>query len=249
MEAKMPYEKGPVMSGSRLEDLDLSQARLHAPNFDGTKITDATFIGADISGDIDGLRINGVEIAPLIQAELERREPDRVLLRASDPPGLVEAWIMIERMWQPTFERALALPEETLHRRVDDEWSFVETQRHLVMAADCWLRRMVKGAEHPYHPWGLAGSWLADPAAWGLDTAARPSAAEVLALRRERMAEVAATIANQTDGELARICQPPATPGHPNRPVSVGHCLSVILNEEWEHHLYTVRDLDVLTAT
>ena len=44
--------------------------------------------------------------------------------------------------------------------------SFVETHRHLVMATDCWLRRMVKGMERPFHPWGVSGSWLRDPASF-----------------------------------------------------------------------------------
>ncbi len=37
----MPYEKGPALPGARLEDVDFSHARLHAPNFEGSKITDA----------------------------------------------------------------------------------------------------------------------------------------------------------------------------------------------------------------
>ena len=42
----MPYEKGPALRGARLEDLDLSHARLHARNFEGAKVTDAWFHGA-----------------------------------------------------------------------------------------------------------------------------------------------------------------------------------------------------------
>jgi hypothetical protein len=51
-----------------------------------------------------------------------------------------------------------------------------------------------------------------------------------------------------TTGELDRVCTPPDTPGYPTRPHSVLECLHVILNEEWEHHRYTVRDLDALTG-
>ena len=172
----MAYERGPTLSGARLEDLDLSSARLHAPNFEGAKITDAWFYNADISGDLEGLRLNGVEVAPLVMAELERRSPERAKLRAADPAGLADAWVMVEDLWQSTIARARKLPEPLLYERVDDEWSFVETLRHLVLATDCWLRRMVKGMDHPYHPWGLAGSWLTDPASWGMDPLrARPS--------------------------------------------------------------------------
>jgi hypothetical protein len=231
------------MRGARIDDADFSGARLHAPNFAGAKITDGWFAGADISGDLRGLRLNGVEVAPLVTAELERLDPERVKLRATDPPGLAEAWAIIEDRWQRTIARARALPEQLHFERVDGEWSLVETLRHLVLATDLWLRRMIKGVAGPHHPWGLAGSWLSDPAGWGLDPAANPSLDEVLHVRRGRMDEVKQTIAAVTPEELGRVCVPPATPGHPSEPHTVLACLHVILEEEWEHHRYAVRDL------
>ena len=242
----MSYEKGPSLPGARLEDADFSNSRLHAPNFEGVKITDAWFYGADISGDLEGLRLNGVEVGPLVTAELERLHPERAKLRADDPAGLADAWQMIENMWRATVARARAMPESVVSERVDDEWSFVETMRHLVMATDCWLRRMVKGVDRPYHPWGVAGSWLADPAAWGIDPQAAPSLVEILKVRRERMAEVKQAIAELTPEELDRVCVPPDGPGHPNQEHTVLECLHVILAEEYEHHAYAVRDLAVL---
>jgi hypothetical protein len=242
----MPYQKGPALPGARLEDVDFSHARLHAPNFEGTKITDAWFYNADISGDLEGLCLNGVEVGPLVMAELERRFPERAKLRAADPEGLADAWAMIEGVWQATVARARMLPEPMLYERVDDEWSFVETLRHLVMATDCWLRRMVKGMDRPYHPWGLAGSWLTDPASWGIDAAVSPSLEDVLEVRRDRMDEVRQTIDAVTPEELDRVCVPPASPGHPTQDHTVRACLHVILNEEWEHNSYARRDLDIL---
>jgi hypothetical protein len=240
------YDKGPSLAGARIEEADFSGARLHAPNFEGAKMTDAWFYGADISGDLEGLRLNGVEVAPLVTAELERLFPERAKLRAMDRDGLAEAWVMIEDIWQATLARARALPEPSVVERVDDEWSFVETLRHLVLATDCWLRRMIKGIDRPYHPWGLAGSWLSDPTSWGINPAANPSLDEVLGVRRERMDEVQQTIAAITPEEIERVCIPPATPGHPNQPHTVLACLHVILNEEWEHHRYAIRDLESL---
>lgn len=244
----MAYDKGPSLPGARIEDADFSHARLHAPNFEGARITDAWLVGADISGDLEGMRLNGVEVAPLVAAELERQFPERVKLRATDPDGLADAWAMIEGIWDSTVRRARALPEPSLSARVDDEWSFLETLRHLILATDCWLARMVQGQDRPYHPWGLAGSWLADPASWGLEHTATPSLDDLLAVRRERMGQVRQTIAALTPAELDRVCVPPATPGHPDRNHTVLECLHVILNEEWEHHRYAVRDLHVLES-
>lgn len=232
--------------GVRLEDADFSGARLHSPNLEGTRITDGWLRNTDISGFIEGLRVNGVEVAPLVEAELDRRFPERVKLRAVDPQGLAEAWSMIEDVWETTVKRARTLPEALLYERVDDEWSFVETLRHLICATDSWLLRMVRHVPRPYHPWGLAGSFLIDPTGLGLDYRATPSLNEMLAVRRERMDAVKETMAALTSEELKRVCVPPKTPGHPTEPRSVLECLHVILDEEWEHSRYANRDLEVL---
>jgi hypothetical protein len=159
---------------------------------------------------------------------------------------LTEAWTMLEGIWQSTISRVRALPEAWLHERVNEEWSFVETLRHLIMATDCWHGRMIKGQPHPYHAWGLVGPFLNDPTSLGLDISATPSLDEVLAVRRVRFAEVGKTIASLSVQDLERVCHPPATPGHPQVPHTVRHCLHVILNEEWEHNRYANRDLDLL---
>lgn len=179
-------------------------------------------------------------------AERVRLRVERDRLRATDPAGLADAWAMIEGFWAATVARARNLPEPVLHERVDGEWSFVQTHRHLVLVTDCWLRRMVKGIVHPYHPWGLGGSWLTSPRRWGIDPEADPSLDEVLALRRERMDEVRDVIDSATEEELERNCVPPNSPGHPRKEHTVLHCLHVTLKEEWQHHRYAVRDLQAL---
>jgi hypothetical protein len=237
------------LSGSpaaRSEGDDFSGARLHGPDFENTVITDGWFRNADFSGDVVGMRMNGVEIYPLVEAELDRRSPGRSLLRATDPSPLADAWTMLGTMWQSTITRARSLPESWLHERVNEEWSFVETLRHLIMATDCWHGRMIQGEPYPYHPWGLVGPFLSDPASLGLDLTAAPSLDEVLVVREERFAEVGETILSLSALELNRVCQPPSTPGHPQTPSTVLHCVHVILSEEWEHHRYANRDLDVL---
>jgi DinB superfamily len=184
---------------------------------------------------------------------VERRDHERVTLMAqrgkltaTDPEGLAEAWAMIEDLWHGTVTRARELPEPVLHEQVEGEWSFVQTHRHLVLATDCWLRRMVKGIARPYHPWGLGGSWLTSPRRWGIDPDADPSLDQVLDLRRERMDEVREVIHGATAAELERNCVPPSSPGHPRKDRTVLQCLHVILKEEWQHHRYAVRDLEVL---
>ena len=174
-------------------------------------------------------------------AERVRLRAERHKLRATDPAGLADAWAMIEDFWVGTVARARELPESVLHEQVEGEWSFVQTHRHLVLVTDCWLRRMVKGNAHPYHPWGLGGSWLTSPRRWGIDPEADPSFDQVLALRRERMDEVREVITGAKAEDLERSCVPPDSPGHPRTDHTVLECLQVILKEEWQHHRYAVR--------
>src|SRR6266550_2045982 len=109
----------------------------------------------DIDGEIRNVRINGVDVAPLIEAELNRRYPERTKLDPADADGFREAWAIIERVWPPTVERAKRLPPELLHERVEGEWSFIETLRHLGAATDAWVRRAILGLPEPYSPLGL----------------------------------------------------------------------------------------------
>jgi DinB superfamily/Pentapeptide repeats (8 copies) len=236
--------------GSRVDDLDLSDVHLHGAELEGAKLTDASLRNADIDGYIDGLRINGVYVEPLIRAELDRRFPERVKLRAIDVEGLREAWSMLEGLWTATTERAGRLPPDLQLRQVEGEWSFVETLRHLITATDFWLFRAVHLVPPPYHPWGLA--WTGAGPEWsreiGLDTSAEPDLAAVVPVRLEHQQAVRATLESLTNRELAEVRTAPDAPGHPNGEHSVLQCLHVIMNEEWEHHRYAVRDLDLLES-
>jgi hypothetical protein len=67
-------------------------------------------------------------------------------------------------------------------------------------------------------------------------------------VRRTRMRDVKATIADADAHELLRVCGPPTLEGHFREPRTVVHCVHLILDEEWEHHLYANRDLRVLAS-
>ena len=80
------------------------------------------------------------------------------------------------------------------------------------------------------------------------DRDARPSLTEALALRRNAMALVRRVIDNLTDEQLAERTAPLVGPGWPDEGETfpVMECLSIVLNEEWQHRLYAERDLAVL---
>ncbi len=53
-------------------------------------------------------------------------------------------------------------------------------------------------------------------------------------------------LATVTQGELVTPRKNPWAPEHPETTLS---CLHTILEEEWEHHRYAVRDLDAIDAS
>ena len=159
-------------------------------------------------------------------------------------------WDTIEHLWSEAVVRARRLPEPALYERVDEEWSFVETLRHLVFATDAWASRTVLDDPMPYHPLGYTHSAYppADAAAIGIDLDARPAFDEVMEVRSARMAVVRRIVDGLTDDELERLCGRSPAPGYPDEQRPVGKCVRVVMVEECEHYRYAVRDLAVLEA-
>ncbi len=257
----------PGRRGRRFEHADLTGARfehadLTGASFRSVDLTGAEFRSVDIkhvqmkgveighvviTGELLDVTINGVDVAPLVEAELDRRDPDRPKMRPTTPDGFREAWDVNERRWAQTVERARRLPPEQLHESVDGEWSFIETLRHLAFATDAWVRRAILGDPAPWHPLDLPWDQMPDTPGTPRDRAARPSLDEALVLRHDRMATVRQVVDGLTDESLADDTTPVDAPGWPPpESFPVRDCLLVVLNEEWQHRTYAERDLAVL---
>ena len=235
------------LTGAEFRDSDLSRARFRGSALHGVVMTGVELGNVRIDGEIKNLLINGVDVAPLIEAELDRRDPDRARMRPTDPAGFREAWDIVERLWDRTVERARGLDAALLHQSVDGEWSFIETLRHLIYATDAWVRRAILGDPSPWDPLDLPWDEMPDTPGTPRDRGARPSLDEVLALRRDRMATVRTLIDGLTDESLAARTQPVVAPGWPPpESFPVRECLLVVLNEEWHHRLFAERDLSAL---
>ncbi len=235
--------------------------------FEGATFIRASFKGAtlrfsDVSGvtmramdvnrlDIDShdlffgtLLVNGVDVVPLVDAELNRRFPGRELQKAQTPEGLRDGWAAVRAAWATT---VAATPHDLVDAHVEDEWSLAQTLRHLVLATDAWLRGGILRVEQPFHEIGQIFTGAAET---GFDTSIFredvPSYDEVLGVRAERQRMVTDFLAGVTPELLAEERGDPwgSKGWHP----SVGDCVRVILEEEWAHLRYIRRDLALLRA-
>jgi hypothetical protein len=233
---------------------------------DSEEFQAARFVGCDLSGvvmrgvqieaaDIDApwifegdsyFRINGVDVLPFVDAELNRRFPGRELRTAGDPDGLRAAFAALHDSWSALLDRVSTMPAGTVERSVDGEWSFAQTLRHLVLATDMWLGKGILQLDQPFHPLGISDASMAAEG-WDMSvfTTEEPSYDEILAARADRVAMVRDFIAGVTADDLA---EPRPNSHDPDHQETVLNCLHVILQEEWDHQRYAVRDLDSLAV-
>ena len=244
------FTRSDDLQGAEFTDVNLRGARFVGADLSGVVMRGVEVAGADIDAPWlpygEFFRVNGVDVIPLVEAELNRRFPGRGDRRAGDPDALRAAWATLERTWAATLERVAAMPPGTVDISVGGEWSFAQTLRHLVLATDAWLGRAILEIDQPFHPIGQTSPDAEDD---GFDmsllTADTPSYAEVLEVREGRVAMVRDFLATVTPEDLAVTRKHPWSPEDQETTLS---CLRVILEEEWEHHRYAVRDLDAIEA-
>ena len=222
------------MASATFREVDLSGARMRG----------VLLFNADIDGAIDGLRINGVEVMPLIEAELDRLHPERLRLQPATPETMRDAVDVIEELWQETVRRASALPEEAAYRSVNDEWSLAQTLRHTIFVLDAWYGHAAALRPNPFHPIGMPASFTTNGAEFGIDESAAPTLSEILAVRAERIADLRAYLAEVTQEELDRVRGPNTALGCPTPGErTAAKCLQVIFNDQWAHVQFANRDL------
>ena len=238
------------MRGSRFYEVDLRDTSFREVYFKNVTMRGVVLDDVAIDGEFRNLVLNGVDVAPLVEAELDRRDPERAKMRPTGPEGFREAWDIVERLWGGTVERARGFTPQQLHESVDGEWSFIETLRHLAFATDAWVRRGVLGDPSPWDPLDLPRDGMEDTPGVPRDRDVRPTLDDVLRLRHDRMATVRHVVDGLTPESLAASTEPVDAPGWPppGRSFPVSECLLTVLNEEWHHRLFAQRDLDALEA-
>jgi len=234
----MPEEFEGDLTEALFWGADMSGARFRDVNLTGARISHAWVIDVDIDAFVDKLVVNGVDVTDYVN-ERDEWYPVRAMIRASDPDGLRAAWTALEEVWTPTIARAQALGEEKAQESVNEEFSFVQTLRHVVFAMEKWFNAPILGES--FHPMGLPNTGSLDFPWPGLDYDVKPSLAEALAVRADRVATFRAYLADVDPAEFPREVEVLE-----NGKAPVLECLQTVMEEEFWHNRYALRDLEVL---
>lgn len=220
-------------------DQDLSGARFVRCDLSDVTVRGSWVVGLQVdTHDLtDGpIWVNGVDVTPYVDQQLNAQFPGRELKHAQTPERLRRAWAAVEEAWANVVPTALGKEQIS----VEGEWTFEQTLRHLVLATNAWLHGAVLGQEQPFHWIGIPFAEYA-PEGGDMSIFREPDSYEqVLQVRAEHQAMVRDYLATVDADTLA---EPRANPWAPDHQEPVLACLHVILNEEWEHLRYAVRDL------
>src|ERR687885_3061388 len=104
----------------RFHDEDLTGAEFRECDLSRVRMVGVVMQDAEIDGLVTNLVVNGVEVMPYVEAELDRRHPVRLLIRSDEPADLREGWRQLRADWVATVERMRATPGVE-HRSVNGE--------------------------------------------------------------------------------------------------------------------------------
>jgi hypothetical protein len=219
---------GANLRGARFRDVDLTDAT----------ISHAWLVNVDIDALVERVVINGVDVTAFVN-ERDPWYPLRTMLRPATPQDMRATWAALDAEWATTIGRAQALPETKAYESVDDEWSFVQTLRHLVFAMDKWFTAPILG--EGFHPAGLPNSGSVGFPWPGLDLGLTPPLADALAVRADRAARFRRYLDSVTTVDFTRPVDVLENGEHP-----LVECLYTVFEEEFWHLRYARRDLERL---
>lgn len=226
------------LAGAVFWGADLSGARFRDVNLTGVRISHAWVVDVEVDALVDKVVINGVDVTAYVN-ERDPWYPLRAMLRPATSTEMQATWSALEAEWDTTIALARTLPDDALHEQVDDEFSFVQTLRHLVFAMDKWFTVPVLG--RTFHATGLPNTGSMDFGFPDLDLTSTPSVADALALRADRAAQFRDYISTVTADELARQVDVLENGTNP-----VVECIATVVEEEFWHNRYARRDLEKL---
>lgn len=237
----MPEEFEGDLAGAVFWGADLHGARMRDVDLTDVHIEHAWVIGVEIDALVERLVVNGVDVTAFVN-EHDEWYPLRTVLRVTTSAQMRSGAPLLDEAWTATVERALTMPDDQLRARVDGEWSFVETMRHLVFATDKWFDVPILG--RAFHPFGLPNSGSRNFPWPGLDLAADPPLTDVIAAHAEQTARLGEYLAALTDDEIGRTVDVLE-----NGPHEIHQCIGTVFEEAFWHLRYARRDLARLATS
>lgn len=243
---------GSTFSRVRLNRSDFSRveftdAHFWEVDFTGTRFDSVSLQRVQVWGEIDGLQINGISVAPLVDAELSRLYPEHAGLKPADAQGFRASWAELTRVWEATIDRAETLDSTIVTAHVGNEWSFIQTLRHLSFAITSWLDAAILGKSSPWHSLDLPWDQMPQHPEVPWDKTSEVTLDQARALYEASAARLKTYLDGLTDDQLKELGQGSPNPNWPDERPDVAEALRVIFNEMFWHHRFAVRDLAQLT--
>lgn len=231
------------------DDRDLSDSTFWGVQFHRARFRDADFSGSSffhvflknvsIDGEIKNLLINGVDVTEYVNQH-DRWWPLRNNLSPDTREGVVESWTALSLEWSKLLGLVSTLRPSVVNQSVDGEWTLNQTLRHLIFAMDKWFMLPMLGA-HTFSAIGLPNS-SSQARPWpGLDLSENPDFEKIIATRSDQHRRFGEFISEMQIGNL-----PESVSIEEGGNVPALMCLHVVLEEEFEHLRYMIRDLALL---
>lgn len=220
--------------------VDLSRATFRDVDFTGVRTHHVFLTDVELDGFIDGLVVNGVDVTDFVNAR-DPWQPLRGMLLPSNAAEVSTAWAAMSEAWSETIAYAMASAPDRLDESVNGEWSFIETLRHLVFVTDKWILGPL--ADLSWQAIGLPNTGSRGFPWPGIDLTADPTLDEVLDIRASQETEIARLVDDLGDGDLDRTVSVLE-----NGSVTALDCWHTLLEEEFEHRRYALRDLATLVG-
>ncbi len=216
--------------------VDLTNATLRDVNFTGARMKNVWLVDVDIDGLVDRLVVNGVDVGAFVN-EHDAWYPLRGMLRPTDGAGVRAALDALDAAWSATIDDARSLGDVKLHESVGGEFSFIQTQQHLVFGVDKWFSGPLLGRD-TFHAFGLPNTGSRDFGWNGLDLDAQPTLDEVMIVRSQQSAQLRAFAEGLSEDDFGREVEVME-----NGTVPLIECYYTVFEESFEHHRYALRDL------
>src|SRR4051794_24138635 len=90
----------PAVRGARFTVADLTGTTFVDCDMTGLKVVDSWLVDVDVFGFVRQFVINGVDVSDFVEAELDRRHPERVQLRqVASAADFRAMWDTVEGLW------------------------------------------------------------------------------------------------------------------------------------------------------